>query len=122
MTEGPISDLAPPFNQPVVEACYGVPWQVLNVQVNGHPCTVLRLLHPRHGLLAFVGVDVDDDEKDALRAKIVEFVQALKPRDPVDQCQDATFFRLWLCTQHGPDGADAIDGTPVVQSIGTSTR
>ena len=55
--------------------------------------------------------ELEDDEKDALRAKIVDFVRALKPADPVDQAADPTFFRLWICTQHGPDGADAIDGT-----------
>ena len=69
--------------------------------------------------------ELEDDEKDALRVKIVEFVQALKPRDPVDAAQDATYFRLWICTQHGPDGADAIDGTlrvlkrePIWQKVG----
>jgi len=69
--------------------------------------------------------ELEDDEKDALRAKIVEFVRALKPADPVDQAQDATFFRCWVCTQHGPDGADAIEGTlqilkrePIWQKVG----
>jgi hypothetical protein len=57
--------------------------------------------------------ELDEEEQDALRAKIWEIVMAVKKahRDPVDQAQDVTAMLIWRCTQRGMEGADAIEGT-----------
>ena len=59
---------------------------------------------------------MDEDEQDALEAKLWGFVETElrgKHRDPVDQAMDITAFRLWSAwmAQKGREGADAIEGT-----------
>ena len=60
--------------------------------------------------------EMDEDEQDALEAKLWGFVETElrgKHRDPVDQAMDITAFRLWSAwmAQKGREGADAIEGT-----------
>ncbi len=56
---------------------------------------------------------LDPKEQAQIRAKIWSVVLDVKKRtrDPVDQALDATAFRLWIETQKGKDGAEAIAGT-----------
>ncbi len=53
--------------------------------------------------------ELEPDEQGEFRAKVFEFAKTLK--DCPDVALSPTFFRLWVDTQDGPEGADAIDGT-----------
>lgn len=48
-----------------------------------------------------------------IRATVWDMVLAVKEahKDPVDHAADVSAFRLWMETQEGKDGADAIEGT-----------
>lgn len=48
-----------------------------------------------------------------IRATVWDMVLAVKEahKDPVDHASDVSAFRLWMETQEGKDGADAIEGT-----------
>lgn len=52
-------------------------------------------------------------DQDAVRAAVWLVVEQIKKdhKDPVDPATDPTAFRLWMETQEGPQGADAIEGT-----------
>lgn len=51
-------------------------------------------------------------DQDAVRAAVWKVVEQIKEkhRDPVDFAADPTAFRLWMETQTGKEGADAIEG------------
>lgn len=57
-----------------------------------------------------------ESDRDDMRRAIWGVVSDLKKRtkDPVDQADDPSAFRIWMATQLGPDGADAVEGTLTV--------
>lgn len=57
--------------------------------------------------------NADPDYQRDTRATIWDMVLAVKEahKDPVDHASDVSAFRLWMDTQEGKDGADAIEGT-----------
>lgn len=58
-------------------------------------------------------LELDPKEQAKIRVAIWEVVLDIKKkyRDPVDHALDPTAFRLWIETQHGKDGVEAIQGT-----------
>jgi hypothetical protein len=53
--------------------------------------------------------ELEPDEQAAMRARIWSYVEHLRAnhRDPVTPAEDASAFRIWLCTQTGAQGARA---------------
>lgn len=55
---------------------------------------------------------LDPGDQDVVRAQVWTHVDELVKarKDPLDFVTDPTAFNLWICTQAGTDGADAIEG------------
>ncbi len=59
MTDINDPSIPPELRMPVQEVVIGPAWQVLNIQVNGQQCCVVRFVHPKLGAIAFLLNDGD---------------------------------------------------------------